>query len=277
MGAATRGERPMTRRKNKHDTRPGLIRRRNRCAEQFTAYPLEVLESWPWRVLTLAGHRVIDRVCIELCHHGGFQANGLCVPYNHFEEYGIERHGIGPAIREAVALGFLKIVRAGRGGNREFRKSALYQTTFLPTQDTEASHDWHRIATIEEARAIAAEARKPKPRQQQKRTVLQFIKAPDKKQKTGAGNPPASVWETPPKTAKFAGETPTIVVGETPPLSTSGGGRSGDGTAARFTRHGHPAGGQDRAGVGPRPTPRPRVPLRTGTRPRVPLLEPEQQ
>jgi len=75
------------------------------------------------------------------------------VTYEQFEAYGIDRHCIGPAIREAVALGFLIIKRAGRAGNAEFRQAALYQLTYLTTQDDEPTHDWQRIKTIEQAHA----------------------------------------------------------------------------------------------------------------------------
>jgi hypothetical protein len=84
-------------------------RRRNRIAGQFTALLTDMLESPAWRVLSLSAHRVLDRAAIELRHHGGHEGDGLCVTYTDFEEYGIERHAIAPAIREAVALGFLRI------------------------------------------------------------------------------------------------------------------------------------------------------------------------
>jgi hypothetical protein len=78
---------------------------------------------------------VLDRLAIELRSHGGHLADGLVVTYEQFVKHGIDRHSIGPAIREVVALGFVKIVRQGRGGNAEFRQPTLYQTTFLTTVD----------------------------------------------------------------------------------------------------------------------------------------------
>src|SRR5271169_202273 len=108
-------------------------RRRNRIAGQFTALLTDMLESPAWRVLSLSARRVLDRVAIELRHHGGYEGNGLCVTYADFQRFGIERHAIPPAIREAVALGFLRITQQGRAGNADFRRSTLYKLTYVNT------------------------------------------------------------------------------------------------------------------------------------------------
>jgi hypothetical protein len=136
--------------------------RRNQIAGQFTALLTEVLESPAWRVLSLSARRVLDRIAIELRHHGGAQANGLPVTFANFEKYGIDRHAIAPAIREAVELGLLKIVRQGRAGNAEFRQPTLYQLTYMNSvDDLQPTHEWRRIRTIEQARKLAMEARRP--------------------------------------------------------------------------------------------------------------------
>jgi hypothetical protein len=84
------------------------------------------------------------------------------IALNDFASYGIHRHAIAPAIREAVALGFIKITRRGRAGNAEFRQATWYQTTFLNNTDHELlTHDWRSIRTLDQAKALAAEARKP--------------------------------------------------------------------------------------------------------------------
>jgi hypothetical protein len=134
-------------------------RRRNSIVGSFTALPTEMLESLAWRVLSLSARRVLDRVAIELRHHGGFQGNGLCVTFADFQKYGIERHAIAPAIREAVALGFLSITRQGRGGNAEFRRAQWYKPTYLNTRDGEPTHQWRRFTTIAETKQTAAKAR----------------------------------------------------------------------------------------------------------------------
>jgi hypothetical protein len=133
--------------------------RRNRIGESFVALLTEILESPAWRVLSLSARRVLDRVAIELRHHGGYQGDGLCVTFANFEDYGIERHAIAPAIREAVALGFLRITRRGRAGNAEFRRAQWYQPTYLNTRDGEPTHEWRRFDTIAKAKQKAIEAR----------------------------------------------------------------------------------------------------------------------
>jgi hypothetical protein len=59
-----------------------------------------MMESPAYRVLSLSARRVLDRIMIELAHHGGNDNGKLPVTYEHFEEYGIHRHAIAPAIRE---------------------------------------------------------------------------------------------------------------------------------------------------------------------------------
>jgi hypothetical protein len=134
-------------------------RRRNRIAGQFTALLTDMLESPAWRALSLSARRVLDRVAIELRHHGGHEGNGLCVTYADFHKYGIHRHAIPPAIREAVALGFLRITQQGRAGNAEYRRSTLYKLTFVNTVDGEPTHEWKRITSRDEAETKACEAR----------------------------------------------------------------------------------------------------------------------
>jgi hypothetical protein len=137
-------------------------RRRNSIAGVFASHRAEMLISPAWKALSLSGRRVLDRVAIELCNHGGHfgdDGKGLPVTYEHFVEYGIERHCIAPAIREVVALGFLEIMRQGCAGNREFRQVTLYRPTYLQNCDREPSDEWKRIRTVDDAKRIAAAAR----------------------------------------------------------------------------------------------------------------------
>ena len=80
-----------------------------------------MLESPAFRVLSLSARRVLDRLEIELAHHGGQDNVSLPVTYEHFHEYGIHRHAIGPGIRRCVALGFVEVTEPGRAGNVEFQ------------------------------------------------------------------------------------------------------------------------------------------------------------
>src|SRR5262245_46590578 len=142
-----------------------MMKRRNSINEQFSARLISMLESPSYQALSLNGHKVISRIEIELAHHGGNDNGKLPVTYQDFIDYGISRESVPPAIREAVALGFIKITRQGHGGNAEFRESSLYLLTFAYARGgrhMEPPHDWSKIKTVEEAQQIAAAARSNK-------------------------------------------------------------------------------------------------------------------
>jgi hypothetical protein len=135
----------------------------NKTARQWSSRPIEMLESPAWCALSLSAHRIIDRCCIELAHHGGNDNGKLPVTYDNFEAYNVHRHCIGPAIREAVALGFLQVTIQGVAGNANHRSPNLFRVTFANALNTPATHEWRRIKTKEEAEAIANAARKSGP------------------------------------------------------------------------------------------------------------------
>ena len=87
--------------------------RKNRIAGQFAPRTIDMLESPAFQVLSLAGHRVLARIEIELAHHGGNDNGRLPVTFDHFAEYGMDRHAIAPALREVCALGFIEITEQG--------------------------------------------------------------------------------------------------------------------------------------------------------------------
>jgi hypothetical protein len=135
------------------------MRRRNRISGQWSPRLIEMLESPAYRQLSLSAHRVISRIEIELAHHGGNDNGKLPVTYEDFIEYGVHRHSIAPAIREAIALGFIEVTKRGRGGNAESREPSLYRLTFAHDRNSRQSppaHDWRKVKTAEEA-AMAAE------------------------------------------------------------------------------------------------------------------------
>jgi hypothetical protein len=133
--------------------------RRTKIAGQFAARTIEMLESPAFRVLSLSARRVLDRIEIELAHHGGQDNGKLPVTYEHFHEYGIHRHAIGPGIRECVTLGFVEITETGRGGNAEFRRPNLFRLTYKHAGSVAPTEDWRKIETIEGAEALARAAR----------------------------------------------------------------------------------------------------------------------
>jgi hypothetical protein len=133
----------------------------------FAALLVEMLESPAWRVLSLSGRRVLDRVGIELAHHGGADNGRLPVTFEQFIEYGMDRHTIGPAIRECEALGFLEVTEQGRAGNAEFRRPNKFRLTYQPSKSHERTHEWRKIETIEAAQLLARASRRPHPKQRE--------------------------------------------------------------------------------------------------------------
>ena len=122
-----------------------------------------MLESPAHSVLSLSARKVLDRLEIELAHHGGTDNGSLPVTYDQFQTFGIDRQAIAPAIRELVALGFIEITRAGRAGNAEYRLPNLFRLTYRPCagERGDGTHEWRRIKEDAAAKLIAKAARKP--------------------------------------------------------------------------------------------------------------------
>jgi hypothetical protein len=141
------------------------ISRRNRISGQWSARLIEMLESPAYRALSLSAHRVISRIEIELGHHGGNDNGKLPVTFNDFVDYGVDRAAVAPALREAEALGFIRLTERGHGGNSEFRKPNLFGLTFAHGRHALSkppTHEWRKIKTLEEALEIARTARAAK-------------------------------------------------------------------------------------------------------------------
>jgi len=121
-------------------------------------------ESPAWRVLSLSARRVLDRLEIEHAHHGGVENGNLPVTTQNFIDYGVHRNGVAQAIREAEALGFIRM-KHGRGGNAEHRQPNRFFLTYgtgCGPRSLTPTHEWRKIKTIEEAQAIADAARAAK-------------------------------------------------------------------------------------------------------------------
>jgi hypothetical protein len=137
-----------------------MRRKRTTIGEQFVVRTIRMLESPAYRALSLSAHRVLSRIEVELGHHGGTDNGNLPVTYGDFERYGVDRHSISAAIREAVALGFLEVTEPGRAGNAEFRSPNKFRLTFAYSSGVTPTHEWQRIGTAEEAMACAKAARR---------------------------------------------------------------------------------------------------------------------
>jgi hypothetical protein len=97
-----------------------------------------------------------------MAHHGGTDNGRLPITYQNFEDYGMDRDAIAPAIRECEALGFIEVTVHGRAGNAEFRAPNMFRLTYRHCKDVDGdgTHEWARIKTNAEALAVAKAARK---------------------------------------------------------------------------------------------------------------------
>jgi len=125
----------------------------------FAARPIRLLNSPAYRALSLSGHRALSRIEIEFAAHGGTSNGRLAVTYDDFENYGIHRHAVAPAIRELVALGIIEVTEAGRAGNAEWRKPNFFRLTYRHIDNYKPTHEWERIETDQQARDLARAAR----------------------------------------------------------------------------------------------------------------------
>ncbi|ESY69601.1 MULTISPECIES: hypothetical protein [Mesorhizobium] len=134
--------------------------KRTQIGGQFSWRLIDMQRSPAFRALSLSGHRILARLEIELASHGGDDNGKLPTTFDQFEEYGVHRMAIAPAIREVVALGFVEVTERGRAGNAEWRRPNVYRLTYRPTRLTEPTDDWRSIDTREHAELVASAARK---------------------------------------------------------------------------------------------------------------------
>lgn len=138
-----------------------MSRRSTSFSGQWAGRLVEMLESPAYRALSLSAIRVINRIEIELAHHGGQDNGRLPVTFDDFEQYGIHRHAIAPAIREAQALGFIEVTERGRAGSANRRAPNRFRLTFRPTKGArnDGTHEWRKIETSEQAAILAKQSR----------------------------------------------------------------------------------------------------------------------
>ena len=153
---------------------------------QFAPIPTEMLASPAWIALSPNGRRVVDRLIVENGRHGGKENGRLPCTYADFIGAGIRDGSVSDAIREAVALGFVKVVERGRAGNGEFRRAALYELTFLFKLGRRPSNEWASIETTGDAARVSAEARTKRARRS---AQTKLSRIPEKSEHHGHGCP----------------------------------------------------------------------------------------
>ena len=143
-----------------------------------------MLESPAYRRPESSAHRVLDRIEIELAHHGGQDNGKLPVTFDDFVSYGIHRHAVAPAVRELEALGFIRVTERGRAGNAEFRSPNKFAMTY------------RRRKTPQTPTTGSTSPRLNKPKRSPKRRENQSKNHANEKQNPSAGKRHFSVTET---------------------------------------------------------------------------------
>lgn len=136
-------------------------RKGNSIAGAFIAHPIALRESSAWRALPDNARRVLDRLELEHCRHGGAANGALTCTYSDFIAAGIRRQSVALAIRQCVALGFLEITRRGRRSGQEYRTPSLYRLTYILgwNRSPAPTHEWQSFGTDEAAKAARDLAR----------------------------------------------------------------------------------------------------------------------
>ncbi len=222
-----------------------MSRRSRSISGPFAPRLIEMLESPAHRVLSKAATRVIERIEIELYRHGGKDNGRLPVTISDFERFGLDRHSVPPAIREAVALGFIEITVRGCAGNADFRRPNLYRLTFREAKGypgDDGTHEWRRIANdpnateaanLAAASAIARAARLAKDGRAVEKARRGHEKHMAQKQDFGGDNSQLSGGKTPPENAPSIGlQTPPPAIGLKTPPTLDISGRVGEADAA---------------------------------------------
>ena len=177
----------------------GKTVRRNKIEGQWAWLPREALESPAYRVMSLSGHRILARIQLEHLAHAGKDNGKLPVTFLDFEDYGIHRNAMAPAIREVCALGFARLTQEGWAGNGEWCRPNMFALTHLPTNGDQkaATNDWKRIETMEQAIIVAKAARDASPRKPKtthiKRTAKAKSPPPDSVLQSTAESVPLSI------------------------------------------------------------------------------------
>ncbi len=106
----------------------------------------ELINGLAWRSMSVNCLKLTLRLLLEHINHGGLENGRLVCTYKNFQEYGLTRNKIRPAIEEADFLGLVKHQR----GERVFAKNQpnSYRITFYGTSEArDPTNEWKRITT----------------------------------------------------------------------------------------------------------------------------------
>lgn len=114
------------------------------------------------QVLNQSEHRILIRLEVALGHHGGTQNGNLAVTFKQFRLFGVDQQAIAPSLRALAALGIVEKTHQGSGGRTEYHDASSYRLTYRHTDVADPTDEWRRVKTLDEAKQIAASARKAK-------------------------------------------------------------------------------------------------------------------
>jgi hypothetical protein len=121
-----------------------------------------MLRSPALQALSGSARSVIDRLCLEHLAQGRADNGALMVTHRQFVAFGLSKNAVAPAIREAVALGWISVVKQGIGGNANESRESIFRLTWLPTADAEATNEWMKFKSQAEANTASTAARSAK-------------------------------------------------------------------------------------------------------------------
>jgi hypothetical protein len=161
-------------------------RRKTIIGGAFIPHTLEMRRSPAWRALPDTARRILDRLELEHMEHGGVENGRLICTYDQFAKAGIRRASLPLAIRQAVALGFLRITVLGGRAIADVRQPTRYRLTYPPglrclvagsdqREEISPTNDWRLIKTDEAAAEALVQAATYRDRRTQPRRLKNKI------------------------------------------------------------------------------------------------------
>lgn len=125
-------------------------------SEAFIKRRRSLNESAAMAALTLAAHRVLLRLEIELMAHAGKNNGKLICTFDNFVAFGIRRMSVAPAIRLLVNVGLVEITLRGWRLAAHGR-AARYRLTYLEAFGKPPTDEWRAYAPTPKRRRRSAE------------------------------------------------------------------------------------------------------------------------
>ena len=125
----------------------------------------ELINSLAWRSMSVNCLKLTLRLLLEHINHGGLENGRLVCTYKDFQEYGLTRNKIRPAIEEADFLGLVK----NQQGERIFARNHpnSYRLTFYGTKHAKDTTNEWKLVTTERVKAYRKKKKEAKEKRKQ--------------------------------------------------------------------------------------------------------------